>query len=64
MTPDLNFEMGRYYQRGVEIATDTRRDAAYRERKVLREGEALLDTGDVGPHLATALIAGYKAGAA
>lgn len=62
MIPDLTFEMGRYYQRGVEIATDTRRDAAYRERKVLREGAVLLDTGPVGPHLATALLAGFKAG--
>lgn len=64
MIPDLSFEMGRYYQRGLEIATDTRRDAAYRERKVLREGEALLDIGPIGPDLATALLAGYTAGVA
>lgn len=64
MMPDLTFEMGRYYQRGVEIATDTRRDVARRERRVLREGAALLGAGAVGPDLATALLAGYTAGVA
>ena len=56
------FELGRFYQRGVEIATDTRRSPETRERKVLREGMDVLAAG--GAHEAATLLSGFANGAA
>ena len=56
------FELGRFYQRGIEIASDTRRSPERRERKVLREGMDALAAGSA--HAAMTLLAGYTSKAA
>lgn len=52
---------GRMFERGAQIASDTRRSPAWRERAVLREGMRLLAEGVTGPVFATALLMGYGA---
>ncbi len=57
------FAAGVSHERGHNIATNTRRSPASRERALLAEGMRLLAVGPFGARLAAWLLAGYVEGA-
>lgn len=59
----LSFAAGVAHERGRNIATNTRRSTASRERALLAEGMRLLAVGPFGARQAAWLIAGYVEGA-